>query len=1327
MSTYTDLHNRVKENLTILRKPGSLDDGMTPQRVIFINPENQFYGTFNGTMNVSGGTLSDLTFHGGVIDGATIKDATFLDGTTPVQIGELAAASQEHEDKISVLEAQVDDLSAKQRTISSSINTLSQDLGDEIKKQISELQSSSGGDISALSGEISTLSSRLSSIDQLSLDLGTLSAYSLDHVVFHGDMTLAQTKYDRIGDLFQKVLCRCFGVATPVANGTLYRIAFDYDKLPSTLTKVSVYNEPGSTKFIELGDKDYILVKNHVKSEKSVDPMTMTVDDMNVIVQDLDFVRPDEFKDAIDALDKANASIRAEMSCVSAEAILTAKEYVDEKIAIVSVQTYMSAITDATDWSLSLDNKLSTWLSGELTKEISSKYVHLTGDHVDWISSDNLSVGKFLSKTLDVDSSDKVSIQTKDGMLISANSLSIYTVHNDGFKDVIVNEKSLASAFNEKLDVVEASAISSKLILSTDVDKKLSAFNDQLSIWYDSKHKQIWIGGKDYKLTSSIDASEFVKDGILSSVDLSTINGSPTLVFTWNTESGKDITCVNVSSLVDVYGAAGEGIELSANNHKFYLDFNKVASLSGLLSVDNRLTSLSSENQEYHKYLNTQIEEISVDSIRKLMFDGHLKFSELCAYGTVEDFFKGSGDFSGEQQLPYVKNGAVFNITFGSSIKNNCISVESDPPTIVCDGDVVVVHDHRNTRYVDISSLTFKDTNPSKKNAYLFKLGVSKYDLDTQISAKTEDISGISSWLNNKFEYPSESDGLSIKVSTLFEKDLHVSTDLSVANRIDSKTAKVQEITATNANIDGITTINISAGYISSTIISADHLLVNNSLCANVLSIIIDNKLIIPFDKTFDVDDVSCQSPLKKLLKELSTTIDSNISALSDTISSKIFIADKTTSYVDLSGKTKLSVISGEFDDLSVVKISADDYQNLVSNDAICSNILYVVEDNKINAYGQKIENLATPTELSDAANKSYVDGVSSSLSGCISSISDKLHGKIDSKIAIAQQTSCYVDSSGYTRLSLINWQYGDLSIAKITDDDYHQLVVDNDVVSNMLYVVSSENINAYGQRIVNLGNPNVSSDAASKQYVDDNVSTRATPHDVRSIVSSIVSAGNWYSKVYIEGQKKDLSITQVSYDEYVARLLSTSIALSDNVLYIVSSDNLNAFGGRVINVKDPELLNDAATKSYVDNAIDQKSNVYLCAFSISTDNDIPKLLSSEHKLDRFTIDKFDSYDAYQKYISDDNVISSSDFVIIERDQLDAESKQIINVARPLSSDCAANKAYVDEKFNEILTNTVLTKFFEDVDDTGDVSNITLDQALSVIFQLVKILRGSSN
>ena len=87
MSTYTDLHNRIKENLTMLRKPGSKDDGMSPQKVILVNPENQFYGTFNGKMNVTSGILSGLKIIDSELEWVKLDDAS-VDG---MSLGELKA------------------------------------------------------------------------------------------------------------------------------------------------------------------------------------------------------------------------------------------------------------------------------------------------------------------------------------------------------------------------------------------------------------------------------------------------------------------------------------------------------------------------------------------------------------------------------------------------------------------------------------------------------------------------------------------------------------------------------------------------------------------------------------------------------------------------------------------------------------------------------------------------------------------------------------------------------------------------------------------------------------------------------------------------------------------------------------------------------------------------------------------------------------------------------------------------------------------------------------------------------------------------------------
>lgn len=63
--------------------------------------------------------------------------------------------------------------------------------------------------------------------------------------------------------------------------------------------------------------------------------------------------------------------------------------------------------------------------------------------------------------------------------------------------------------------------------------------------------------------------------------------------------------------------------------------------------------------------------------------------------------------------------------------------------------------------------------------------------------------------------------------------------------------------------------------------------------------------------------------------------------------------------------------------DLSVIKLSADEYMELVASDSTLSNALYVVEDSYKNAYGQQIKNLAPGAELSDAVNFEQLSEVS--------------------------------------------------------------------------------------------------------------------------------------------------------------------------------------------------------------------------------------------------------------------------------------------------------------------------------------------------------------
>lgn len=95
MSTYTDLHMRRRENLTILRRPGSAEDGITPQRVIFANPENIYEGTFKGRIDAVSVSLSSVELIDTTINGGVIKDAVIYSDGIAIPVAELMSNVQE--------------------------------------------------------------------------------------------------------------------------------------------------------------------------------------------------------------------------------------------------------------------------------------------------------------------------------------------------------------------------------------------------------------------------------------------------------------------------------------------------------------------------------------------------------------------------------------------------------------------------------------------------------------------------------------------------------------------------------------------------------------------------------------------------------------------------------------------------------------------------------------------------------------------------------------------------------------------------------------------------------------------------------------------------------------------------------------------------------------------------------------------------------------------------------------------------------------------------------------------------------------------------------
>ena len=100
-------------------------------------------------------------------------------------------------------------------------------------------------------------------------------------------------------------------------------------------------------------------------------------------------------------------------------------------------------------------------------------------------------------------------------------------------------------------------------------DKVLSLTNKlvsaTVSLGYDEDNKAIKLYGKDSVELGSVDATPFIKDGMLSDVEYNAENN--TLTFTWNTDSGDKTDTVVLSDIIEPY-TAGVGLELVGNEFK---------------------------------------------------------------------------------------------------------------------------------------------------------------------------------------------------------------------------------------------------------------------------------------------------------------------------------------------------------------------------------------------------------------------------------------------------------------------------------------------------------------------------------------------------------------------------------------------------------------------------------------------------------------------------------------------------------------------------------------------------------------------------------------
>lgn len=128
MSTYTDLHNKIQESINVDYKTR-----ITCQKARFLNEENEYWGMFNGKIEVDGSRLYNTTLSNGTIYNAEIVNSIIRSDTGGIidlqqfsdNIQDISSrVIEDLPDAISETNQRIDDVYTKIEALQLQINSL---------------------------------------------------------------------------------------------------------------------------------------------------------------------------------------------------------------------------------------------------------------------------------------------------------------------------------------------------------------------------------------------------------------------------------------------------------------------------------------------------------------------------------------------------------------------------------------------------------------------------------------------------------------------------------------------------------------------------------------------------------------------------------------------------------------------------------------------------------------------------------------------------------------------------------------------------------------------------------------------------------------------------------------------------------------------------------------------------------------------------------------------------------------------------------------------------------------------------------------------------
>ncbi|MDI5950339.1 tail fiber domain-containing protein [Flavobacterium yafengii] len=363
-----------------------------------------------------------------------------------------------------------------------------------------------------------------------------------------------------------------------------------------------------------------------------------------------------------------------------------------------------------------------------------------------------------------------------------------------------------------------------------------------------------------------------------------------------------------------------------------------------------------------------------------------------------------------------------------------------------------------------------------------------------------------------------------------------------------------------------------------------------------------------------------------------------------------------TKSYVDnkIIAPTNISLTSGNLFVGDVTGKASDVSKSTIS----LSGFAAATAD--IDLGTKKIVNLAEPTIATDAATKNYVDtkdiapadisltsgnlfvgdgtgkasDVSKStiaLSGFAAATADidlgtkKIANLADPVVSTDAATKNYVDTRVITPTN-ISLTSGNLFVG---DGTGKASDVSKSTISLSGFAAATADIDLGTKKIVNLAEPTIAADAATKNYVDNRV---VAPTNIS------LTSGNFFVGD-VTGKASDVS--------------KSTIALSG---FAAATADIDLGTKKIVNLAEPAVNQDAATKNYVDNKIIAPTNISLTSGNLFVGDGTGK--ASDVSKSTITLSGFAAATA----------------------DIDLGIKKIVNLADPVVSTDAVTKNYVDTK-----------------------------------------------